>query len=92
MVFGHRPHTSELRIPRGQRLCVAVVFNPAGEFKPVSFGVEINSMRFRYNIKSVLSIKEIHGNIIFDCEYTELGMIKTIRLVCDVALCIWTVG
>lgn len=92
MVFGHRPHTTVLRIPRGQRLCVAVVFNPTGDFKPVSFGVLINSMRFRYTIKSVLSRKEDHGNIIFDCEYIDLGRIKTIRLVCDVALCIWTVG
>ena len=46
-------------IPSGYPVCTAVNFKANGDFIPVSFGVEINQERFRYQIKAIKSIKDI---------------------------------
>lgn len=90
--FGYRPRINRNTIQSGLSVCTAVVHNPSGELKPVAFGVEFDGLRYRYKIKSSSVVKESHGIIVFDCEYVDLGRIKTVRLVFDVTRCQWTVG
>jgi hypothetical protein len=90
--FGFRPHyTNRNTLKSGCLVCVAVTFTPSGDFKPVAFGVEINGMRYRYKIDAK-TFKDNHGVFSFDCEYVDLGITKTVRLVFDVKGCRWSVG
>lgn len=92
--FGFRPHnyTNRNTFKSGYHICAAVTFNPTGDFKPVAFGAEFNGMRYRYVIKSARLVKEHNVDRVFDCEYVDLGLLKTVRLVFNVRDCQWTVG
>jgi hypothetical protein len=92
MIFGHYIPREQIHIPSGYPVCVSAVFNPIGDFKPVSFGVDYNGIRHRHVIKSVMASKESYGIFTFDCEYVDLGLIKAVRLLFDVTQCLWTVG
>jgi hypothetical protein len=76
----------------GLSVSVTAVYNPAGEFRPVAFGAEIDGMRYRFKIKEIKVFKENKGEFIFDCEYVDLGIIKAVRLVFDVVRCQWKIG
>ncbi len=91
-VFGYHPTTNRNTLQYGLPTCTSVTFNPAGDFKPVAFGVEIDGMRYRYKLKSANINKDKNGVYAFDCEYVDLGRIKTVRLIFDVIRCRWTVG
>ena len=92
--FGFHPHNFTNRnVPKsGLSVCVTAVYNPAGEFRPVAFGAEMDGMRYRYTIKEIKVVKDSHGQFIFDCEYVDLGRIKAVRLTFDVVNCLWTIG
>lgn len=90
--FGYRPTRNPNIIRSGLPACVVVVFNPTGKLKPVSFGIELDGLRYRYNIKRIVVFKESHGSFIFDCEYVDLGRIMQVRLLFNVSQCQWTVG
>ncbi len=91
-VFGYYPTTNRNTPKSGQPVCVSVVFNPAGAFKPIAFGLEIDGMRYRYIIKSITSTKDNRGIFSFNCTYIDFGLIKAVLLVFDAARCTWTVG
>lgn len=91
-VFGYRPYVNRNVLQSGYPICTAVTFNPVGDIKPVAFGVVMDGMRYRYKITAVKDVKDNHGAYIFDCEYIDLGRIKAVRLVFDVANCRWMVG
>jgi hypothetical protein len=76
----------------GFPVCVVVTYNPTGDFKPICFGAEIDGMRYRYNIKSASIVKNSSGEIVFNCEYVDMGRLKTVRLGFDVIGCRWTIG
>jgi hypothetical protein len=90
--FGFRPYTNRNTMRSGLFVSVTAVYNPIGEFRPVAFGVEIDGMRYRFNIKEIKVFKENHGEFIFDCDYVDLGMIKAVRLIFDVNRCQWKIG
>jgi hypothetical protein len=89
--FGFHPYKSNNVLRSGFPVCTVVTFTRAGDFKPVSFGVEIDGMRYRYNV-TVKAFKEIHGQFTFDCEYVDLGRLKAVRLEFDTLTMLWTVG
>lgn len=91
-VFGYRPSTNRNVIRSGYPVCVIATFNPAGDFKPVSFGVEFDGFRYRYKIKSAFVVKDDEGEITFECVYVDLGRVKVMRLVFNVIECRWVVG
>jgi hypothetical protein len=91
-VFGYRFSPSRHVLKPGQPVCITAVYNPAGEFKPVAFGVEMEGFRYRHKIKSVKAVKDRHGVFTFECEYIDLGTVKTVLLVFDVMHCRWMVG
>lgn len=90
--FGFRPYTNRNVLRSGFPVCVVATYNPAGDFKPVAFGAEIDGMRYRYKIKSATIVKDSHGEVSFDCEYVDMGRIKAVRLVFDVNECRWVIG
>jgi hypothetical protein len=52
----------------------------------------MEGMRYRFKIKTVTLVRDSHGEIVFDCEYVELGLVKAVRLVYLVNECRWLVG
>lgn len=90
--FGFRPHISRHTMRSGLPVCIIATYNSAGNFMPIYFGIELDGMRYRYKIKSATVIKDSHGEITFDCDYADMGRIKTVRLVFDVIGCQWVVG
>ena len=90
--FGYRTTRKPNIVCSGVPACVVAVFNPVGDFKPVSFGVELDGLRYRYNINRIVVFKESHGNFTFDCEYVDLGRIIPVRLVFNVSQCRWVIG
>lgn len=79
-------------IPSGYPVCVAVTYNASGKMRIDAFGAEVNSMRFRYKIKSCQLIKNHQGICVFDCTYVDMGLTKAVRLKFYTATCQWTVG
>lgn len=90
--FGYRPSISRHTLKTGYPICTSITFNRSGAIRPEAFGVEIEGMRYRYKIKSITAFKENHGSFSFDCEYVELGRIKSVRLIFDINLCLWSIG
>lgn len=93
MAFGKFPTPQKSNyIPSGHPVCIVVSFNSEGKFIPLSFGIEINEERFRYQIKVIHRIME-NGNIItFECSYEDSGRLRTVLLRFSVRECLWTVG
>lgn len=91
-VFGYHPMMPAKTFRTGQPVCVAVVYNPVSDFKPIAFGIELNGLRYRYRVKLIRHDKDNFGSYIFDCEYIDFGRIQSIRLIHDTRTCMWTVG
>lgn len=90
--FGYRSSKPYNPIPSGHPVCVAVTYNANGKMRIDAFGAEVNSMRFRYRVKSSHFVNEHHGVCIFDCTYVEMGLTKAVRLKFYATTCQWTVG
>lgn len=90
--FGFRPYTFHNVVRPGLQVCAAAVYNPAGDFRPIAFGLEAGGMRYRYRIKEIVVCKEHHGECIFDCLYVDFGRVKAVRLIFDVRQCRWVIG
>lgn len=91
-VFGYRPTKSRHILRSGYPVCTVIAFNPAGNLRPVAFGVEMEGMRYRYKINDAKIVKDKNGIFAFDCDYVELGRLKTVRLVFDINNHLWSVG
>jgi hypothetical protein len=91
--FGKYPPPRNFNnIPSGYPVCTVVSFNADGDFIPVSFGIVINSERFRYQITDIKSIRDNCGIRTFECGYEAYGQVRTVLLRFDVKGCRWTVG
>lgn len=89
--FEYHQSTNKNSLPSGHPVCMAVTFNAAGEMRPDAFGVEINSLRYRYRIESYQLVGEIYGYAEYLCNYTDLGLAKTVTLVYRIRDHRWTV-
>ena len=82
MISGHYvPHANSIIFPRRHRVCVSASFNPGGDIRIDAWGIEFGGKRFKYKVESYTLIKEIDAYLLFQCEYIEFGLLKSINLV-----------
>lgn len=78
--------------PFGHPIEANVSFKANGDFIPLSFRIEMNSIREIYKIRAINSIKD-QGNVkSFECTYEAYGRVLAAILKFDIENHLWVIG
>lgn len=93
MPFLNPDHRPAIKHPQGHPVSVIVAFNTQGDIRPRYFSIEDDNQEiFKYQISSVIAVKEKHLVTEYYCTYVENVFTRDIVLCFDITQCRWVIG